>query len=538
MAKVNCTVRQASSNVDAKHYDTERIRKEYLVQNIMVPGEINMVYSMFDRIIAGGAVPVDEELVLEAPEVLRAEYFTQRREIGIINVGGTGVVKVGEEEYEIPYKEAIYIGRGNRHVSFRSVDPEKPAHFYFCSATAHKETGVKKVSKKDAVVMHLGSLEESNERTINRLLVKEVGHDDRPLLPGQEGLGGLAAHFEGVQGERAHGRSHQGSKGFVGRAHDAEVLRDADPPRAGGLDGAEGGEVTGAVEGVAARIDGLEARLEAGFPDDGIVMDEGFVHGKSAVSERLAIPFEPGGIRLGIHIARERTDAAVSLFHQMLRGGIGSFEVVTDNLRAGQVAEHTVELYERNAVTEDLQDVIPVVRADGVGHQHPRHLVVLERPERLDLRLEPLVGLADEDAVAGRFQDGLGSADDVGKEIAVNARDDDADDVGPTLPEIGRDDITLIAHFRRHLFDGQAGFLLHARTAGKRPRNRGRRHPEGGCYVGYRHHSACKDRHSFSIIQTFVQNNFQTSIIAKCLIYSTVNRKGCTVRCTPAESND
>ena len=157
MAKVNCTVRQASSNVDAKHYDTERIRKEYLVQNIMVPGEINMVYSMFDRIIAGGAVPVDEELVLEAPEVLRAEYFTQRREIGIINVGGTGVVKVGDG-----------------HVSFRSIDPAKPAHFYFCSATAHKETGVKKVSKKDAVVMHLGSLEESNERTINRLLVKEV----------------------------------------------------------------------------------------------------------------------------------------------------------------------------------------------------------------------------------------------------------------------------------------------------------------------------------------------------------------------------
>ena len=133
-----------------------------------------MVYSMFDRIIAGGAVPVDEELVLEAPEVLRAEYFTQRREIGIINVGGAGVVKVGDEEYEIPYKEAIYVGRGNRHVAFHSIDPAKPAHFYFCSATAHKETGVKKVSKKDAVVMHLGSLEESNERTINRLLVKEV----------------------------------------------------------------------------------------------------------------------------------------------------------------------------------------------------------------------------------------------------------------------------------------------------------------------------------------------------------------------------
>ena len=167
-------MRQASSNVDAKHYDTARLREEYLVTNLMVADEINMVYSMFDRIIAGGAVPVKEELVLEAPEILRAEWFTQRRELGIINVGGDGIVKVGDEEYVIPHKEAIYVGRGNRHVSFRSIDPEHPAHFYFNSATAHRETGVKQVSKKDAVVMHCGSLEESNERTINRLLVKEV----------------------------------------------------------------------------------------------------------------------------------------------------------------------------------------------------------------------------------------------------------------------------------------------------------------------------------------------------------------------------
>ena len=172
--EINCQVRQASSNLDAKHYDTERIRKEYLVENVMVPDEINMVYSMFDRIIAGGAVPVKEDLLLSAPDILRADYFTQRRELGIINVGGAGTVVVGEEEYHLEYKEALYVGRGNRHVTFKSDSADKPAHFYFCSATAHRETGVKKVTKKDAVVMHLGSLEESNERTINRLLVKEV----------------------------------------------------------------------------------------------------------------------------------------------------------------------------------------------------------------------------------------------------------------------------------------------------------------------------------------------------------------------------
>lgn len=174
MAKINCTVRQASSNVDARHYDTERLREEYLVENVMVDGEINMVYSMFDRIITGGAVPVNEELLLSAPDILRSDFFTQRRELGIFNVGGPGTVRVGDEKFHLDYKEALYVGRGNRDVTFSSDDASNPAHFYFCSATAHKETGIKKVSKKDAVVMHCGSLEESNERTINRLLVKEV----------------------------------------------------------------------------------------------------------------------------------------------------------------------------------------------------------------------------------------------------------------------------------------------------------------------------------------------------------------------------
>ena len=172
--KIHCQVRQASGNRDAKQYDTARLREEYLVENLMVADEINMVYSMFDRIIAGGAVPVHEELLLSPPPILRAEYFTSRREVGIINVGGPGTVVVGGTGYPLAFKEALYVGRGDRPVSFRSDDPACPAHFYFCSATAHRETAVKKVTRQDAVVMHLGSLEESNERTINRLLVKEV----------------------------------------------------------------------------------------------------------------------------------------------------------------------------------------------------------------------------------------------------------------------------------------------------------------------------------------------------------------------------
>lgn len=140
----------------------------------MAPDEINMCYSMFDRIIVGGAMPVAETLTLTSPDILRSEYFTQRREVGVINVGGRGAVTVGSERYELEFKEALYIGRGDRHIVFESLDTEHPAKFYFNSAPAHKEYPCKKVSKKDAIVMHMGSLEESNERTINRLLVNEV----------------------------------------------------------------------------------------------------------------------------------------------------------------------------------------------------------------------------------------------------------------------------------------------------------------------------------------------------------------------------
>ncbi len=172
--KINCQVRYASHPADAKHYDTATLRENFLMPDVMVPDEINMVYSMYDRMIAGGAVPVKEELVLEAPDILRADYFTQRRELGIINVGGPGTVQVGDEKFHLDFKEALYAGRGRRDVVFSSDDPKKPARFYFNSAPAHRDTAVKHVTKKDAVVMHLGSLEDSNERTINRLLVKEV----------------------------------------------------------------------------------------------------------------------------------------------------------------------------------------------------------------------------------------------------------------------------------------------------------------------------------------------------------------------------
>ena len=135
--KTNYEIRYAAHPEDARHYDTARLRRDFLIENLFVSEEVNMVYSMYDRMVVGGAMPVSEALKLEAIDPLKAEFFTTRREVGIYNVGGAGTVKVGEEIFELGYKEALYIGRGDRDVIFSSKDAQKPAKFYFNSTTAH-----------------------------------------------------------------------------------------------------------------------------------------------------------------------------------------------------------------------------------------------------------------------------------------------------------------------------------------------------------------------------------------------------------------
>ena len=172
--KTNYEIRYAAHPEDARHYDTTRLRRDFLIENLFVSEEVNMVYSMYDRMVVGGAMPVSEVLKLEAIDPLKADFFTTRREIGIYNVGGLGVVKVGEETFELGYKEALYIGRGDRDVIFSSKDAQNPAKFYFNSTTAHTAYPCKKITKQDAVVAHLGSLEMSNERNINKMIVNQV----------------------------------------------------------------------------------------------------------------------------------------------------------------------------------------------------------------------------------------------------------------------------------------------------------------------------------------------------------------------------
>ena len=172
--KTNYEIRYATNPEDCKHYDTARLRHDFLIERLFAADEVNMVYSMYDRIVVGGAMPVGEVLPLEAIDPLKADYFTQRREIGIYNIGGAGTVRIGDEEFTLGFKEALYVGRGDRHVSFASADPGQPAKFYFNSATAHAAYPCRKVTKADAVVAHMGSLEMSNERNINKMLVNQV----------------------------------------------------------------------------------------------------------------------------------------------------------------------------------------------------------------------------------------------------------------------------------------------------------------------------------------------------------------------------
>ncbi len=171
--KTNYEVRYAAHPEDARHYDTTRLRRDFLIERLFAPDEVNMVYSMYDRMIVGGAMPVSG-LLLEAIDPLKARWFTERREVGIYNVGGPGRVSVGDEVFELQFKEALYVGRGDRDVVFSSVDPARPAKFYFNSTTAHAVYPCRKVTKQDAVVAHMGSLEMSNERNINKMLVNQV----------------------------------------------------------------------------------------------------------------------------------------------------------------------------------------------------------------------------------------------------------------------------------------------------------------------------------------------------------------------------
>ena len=168
-------VRPGANPRDVKLYDTDRLRNDFLIQDVFVEDAIKTVYSQIDRIIVGAATPVSKVLKLEAGDELRAKYFLERREMGIINIGGKGTVTVDGKAYEFEYKDGMYIGMGSKDITFASADPKNPAKFYFNSAPAHKtyptvfinpERDILPENKKE-----LGTLENANHRVIRKYIL-------------------------------------------------------------------------------------------------------------------------------------------------------------------------------------------------------------------------------------------------------------------------------------------------------------------------------------------------------------------------------
>lgn len=158
---------------DSKKYDTEALRNHYLIRDLFIKDQIQLVYSMYDRYIVGGVNAVSKSLSLESFRQLKSDYFLERRELGIINVGNKASVTADGKEYQLENKEALYIGRGIKEVTFHPSSAGE-SYFYFNSAPAHTSYPVRKVSLDEAETVELGSLENSNHRTIRKLIVNTV----------------------------------------------------------------------------------------------------------------------------------------------------------------------------------------------------------------------------------------------------------------------------------------------------------------------------------------------------------------------------
>ena len=166
--------RFAVSPNEVKQMDTDLLRKNFLIDKLFEQDAINLTLSHYDRYIAGGVMPVHKSLSLSNPDYLKASYFLERREMGIINVGGAGSISLDGVDFELGFKEALYIGKGTSEVIFSSKDAAQPAKFYVNSAPAHHSYPSKKVTKNEAEVVVLGTMETANHRIINKLLVNSV----------------------------------------------------------------------------------------------------------------------------------------------------------------------------------------------------------------------------------------------------------------------------------------------------------------------------------------------------------------------------
>jgi len=161
----------ASHPRDVKHYDTSLLREEFLIETLFEVDKINLVYTGYDRFIVGGAIPQNSSLKLEAIDPMKASYFCERRELGIINIGGLAQIIVDEHIYDLGNKEAIYIAKGAKEVELVSMDKNQPAILYLNSAPAHKTFTNKLIKQTDVNIMELGNEKDANKRCIRQFIV-------------------------------------------------------------------------------------------------------------------------------------------------------------------------------------------------------------------------------------------------------------------------------------------------------------------------------------------------------------------------------
>ena len=166
--------RYAVSPTEVKSMDTASLRQNFLIDTLFEANQVSFTLSHFDRYIVGGVMPISQKIALPNPENLKAHYFLERRELGIINVGGKGLITADGIQFELDYKEALYLGKETKEVFFESLDTDKPAKFYLNSAPAHHSYPSKKITREQAEIVELGSVETANHRIINKLIVNSI----------------------------------------------------------------------------------------------------------------------------------------------------------------------------------------------------------------------------------------------------------------------------------------------------------------------------------------------------------------------------
>ena len=164
-------LRNASNPRDVKYYDTARLRQEFLIEDLFAENEVITVYSHIDRIITGSAVPTISSLSLPSGDCLHASSFLERRELGVINIGGEGTITVDGTTFALRHKDGLYVGLGAKDVVFQSADQANPAKFYFNSAPAHRAYPTVLIKPEDCQKVELGTQEESNHRTICKYIL-------------------------------------------------------------------------------------------------------------------------------------------------------------------------------------------------------------------------------------------------------------------------------------------------------------------------------------------------------------------------------